>query len=269
MNELTKLTNLKIIDAHAHIFPTKIATKAVKSIGNFYGIDMDYGGTSEELLKSGQAINVTKYLVCSTATKPEQVIPINDFIYDECQKHDKFIGFATLHPDMENMEQEIERILKRGFKGIKLHPDFQKFNIDDKKAMELYRLVEGKLAILFHTGDDRYEYSKPIRLARVCDKYPDLKCIAAHFGGFRCWDEAYEAYGSKNIFMDTSSSLFQMSKEQALKFIDKFGVEQFFFGTDFPMWKHDVELNRLKTLGLDKESFKKILYDNFYNTILD
>ena len=169
---------------------------------------------------------------------------------------------------MKNLEEKIERIIERGFKGIKLHPDFQCFNIDDTAALEIYKRVEGKLFVLFHTGDDRYEYSRPIRLARVCDKFTDLKCIAAHFGGFKCWDEAYDVYDSKNIFMDTSSSLFELSTDKALKMIDKFGISQFFFGTDFPMWSHEKELSRVKELGLNDADFKAVLYDNFYNAVL-
>lgn len=257
----------KIIDAHTHIFPHKIAEKAVKSIGEFYDIPMGFSGISENLIKSGNKIGVEKYLVCSVATKPEQVISINDFIYEECKKHQEFIGFASLHPDMENMEQELERIIKRGFKGIKLHPDFQRFDIDSEKAMKIYSLVEGKLPILFHTGDERYEYSRPIKLARVCYKFNNLKVIAAHFGGYQCWDEAYEVYDSKNIFMDTSSSLFALSREKALKMINKFSASQFLFGTDYPMWSHDIELKRLEDLKLNEEILNSILYDNFYNLI--
>lgn len=260
---------LKIIDAHAHVFPEKIAEKAVTSIGEFYDIPMRGNGTSEMLLKSGATIGVEKYLVCSTATKPQQVEPINDFIYGECQKHQEFVGFATLHPFMDHLEQEIERIQSLGFKGIKLHPDFQLFHIDDERAMEIYKRVEGKLMILFHTGDARYDYSRPTRLARVCDKFPDLKCIAAHFGGYQNWDEAYEVYDSKNIFMDTSSSLYQLTPEQALKIMDKFGMSQFFFGTDFPMWSHQQELERLLNLQLKKEDLEAVLYWNFYNYVLN
>lgn len=258
----------KIIDAHAHIFPEKIAQKAAISIGNFYGLPMTSCGTSELLLTSGKEINVEKYLVCSTATKAEQVLPINDFIFDECEKHKEFVGFATLHPDMIDIESEVERIISRGIKGVKLHPDFQMFNIDDQKAMEIYRLCEKKLAVLFHTGDARYDFSAPKRLANVTERFPDLKCIAAHFGGYQRWDEAYDCYKSKNIFMDTSSSLFELDNKIAFKFFEKFGIEQFFFGTDFPMWKHKEELARIIDLGLDEKSLQSILYDNFYNAIL-
>lgn len=263
------MENYRIIDAHAHIFPQKIAEKAVKSIGSFYDIPMDMEGVSEALIKSGGKIGVEKYLVCSTATKPEQVVPINDFIFEECRRHPEFIGFATLHPDMENMEEEVERILKRGYRGIKLHPDFQEFNIDSEKAMRMYALLEGKLTVLFHTGDARYEFSRPKRLAKVCEKYPDLKCIAAHFGGFQKWDEAFDVYENPNIYMDTSSSLFVIDKERVMKFLEKFGHERFFFGTDFPMWSHESELQRFLALELPKEVNRAILYDNFKKAILE
>lgn len=258
----------RIIDAHAHIFPSKIAEKAVDSIGNFYGLPMQHPGVSDELIKSGDTIGVEKYLVCSVATRPEQVLAINDFIYAECQNHKEFIGFATLHPDMNNLEQEIERIIARGFYGIKLHPDFQEFNIDNEKAMEIYRLIEGKMIVLIHTGDERYNFSRPKRLAKVCEKFPNLKCIAAHFGGFRQWQEAYDVYNSSNIYMDTSSSLFEMDSDMSHKMLEKFGYDHFFFGTDFPMWSHKEELERLKALNLPQNQLDAILYDNFYNTVI-
>lgn len=38
-----------------------------------------------------------KYLVCSTATKPEQVQSINNFIAEKCKKYPEFFGFGSLH----------------------------------------------------------------------------------------------------------------------------------------------------------------------------
>ena len=122
----------RIIDAHAHIFPEKIAAKAVASIGDFYDLTMhDGNGTAEALLESGKQIGTERYLVCSTATKPGQVQAINDFIWAESQAHPEFVPFATLHPEMEGLEEEMERILSRGYYGLKLHPDFQEFHIHD------------------------------------------------------------------------------------------------------------------------------------------
>lgn len=258
-----------IIDAHAHIFPQKIEEKAVKSIGDFYDLKMYGSGSSEALLESGKEIGVSKYLVCSTATKKEQVEPINEYILSECRSHSEFIGFATLHPDYEDMDKAFDYILNAGFRGIKLHPDFQHFAIDDPKAFEIYRRAEGKIAILFHTGDKRYPYSNPRRLAAVTEKFPDLRCIAAHFGGYSEWDEAFEAYKSPNIYMDTSSSLFELPHQKAMAFFEKFGDDHFFFGTDFPMWTHKDELARFMALPLNEEQRKKILSESFVNAIIN
>ena len=74
---------MKVIDVHTHIFPPKIAEKAVESIGKFYNTQMKYKGSKKELLESGKEINVEKYLVFSTATKVEQVESINNFIISE------------------------------------------------------------------------------------------------------------------------------------------------------------------------------------------
>ena len=149
--------NYSIIDAHAHIFPAKIAEKATVNIGHFYDLPMSYIGSSETLLENGARINVTRFLVCTTATRPAQVEHINTFIDEECRKHEQFYGFATMHPDYEHIEQELDRVLELGLHGIKLHPDFQLFDIDAPAAMKMYKAIsERHLPILFHTGDNRY-----------------------------------------------------------------------------------------------------------------
>ena len=225
-----------IIDAHAHIFPQNIAQKATEATGQFYDIEMSHIGISERLLLSGSKINVSKYLVCSTATTPRQVSSINSFIAEQCIKYPIFFGFGTLHPEMEEPEKEIDRIQSLGLHGIKLHPDIQQFQIDTPKAIKIYKiLAERNLPVLFHTGDYRYDYSSPLRLTRALEKVPMLTAIAAHFGGYSEWKSVKCYPKIKNLYFDTSSSLFLIKKEEALDIIDYFGREQFFFGVDFPM----------------------------------
>ena len=253
-----------IYDAHSHIFPEKIANKAAQAIGDFYDIEMRYTGDSERLLQSGSKINVKKYLVCSTATVPEQTEKINEFIFEECRIHPEFIGFGTLHPDYDKIENEVERIIANGFHRVKLHPDFQKFNIDDKKAMRIYEAIAGRLPVLIHMGDDRYEYSRPYRLARVMNDIPQLEVLAAHFGGYRCWDEAVRCLMNiDNIYFDTSSTIGFLGAEKAKELIKHFDKDRLMFGTDFPMWDHTEELNRFFALELSDEDNRKILSENF------
>lgn len=260
-NEATE-KKYRIIDAHCHIYPQKIAAKAVTAIGAFYGIRMAEDGTSDSLVKEGSAIGVEKYVVHSTATTVHQVRSINEYIYGEMQQHPEFIGFMTLHNEMSDaaIEEEVELALSRGMKGVKLHPDFQKFNIDD--AENLYRVTAGKLPVLLHMGDRRYDFSSPERLKKMAEKYPEQIFIGAHFGGYSVWDKVECLKDLPNVYFDTSSSLFALDKDRAADLIHRFGYERYFFGTDFPMWRHDEELKRFLALPLTEKEREDILYNN-------
>lgn len=258
---------MEIINAHAHIYPPKISEKATDAIGTFYDIKMNFTGTPENLLKAEKPAGISRFIVHSCATKTSQVHSINEFIKEEIDAHPEFIGFMTLHQDMTEaeMKDEIEWCMERGFHGIKLHPDFQKFYIDEEKDEKIYRAVASfnkTFPILFHTGDNRYEYSKPKRLSVIAKKYPSLVFIGAHFGGYRCWDELDCYKGLDNVYFDTSSSLAFISAEKAKGLIDTFGYEKFFFGTDFPMWNAKEELERFNKISLTEKEREAILSGN-------
>lgn len=253
---------MEIIDAHAHIYPAKIAKKATETIGKFYDIEMEMSeGTAEQLLIDGKKAGITRYVVHSCATNTHQVHAINEFIKSETQNKHEFIPFMTLHQDLSEQEiaEEVDWCLKNGFKGIKLHPDFQKFYIDDENAQKIYRVVQDKLPILFHVGDDRFDYSKPFRLADMAKKYPNVTFISAHFGGYRCWDEVEVYKGLDNVYFDTCSSLPFISSTKAKELIDYLGEDKFFFGTDFPMWDASEELERFNKIPLTETQREKIL----------
>ena len=252
----------RIIDAHCHIYPAKIAAKAVTAIGNFYDIKMAEDGTSDALVKEGSLIGVEKYVVHSTATTVHQVSRINEYIYGEMLSHPEFVGFMTLHNEMEDaaIEAEVELAISRGMKGVKLHPDFQKFNIDD--AENIYRVTAGRLPVLLHMGDKRYDFSAPTRLRKMAEKYPEQIFIGAHFGGYSVWDRVECLKELPNVYFDTSSSLYFLDKSRATDLIRRFGHERYFFGTDFPMWRHDEELARVLALDLTEEEREDILYNN-------
>lgn len=256
---------MEIINAHAHIYPEKIAAKATDTIGDFYDIKMEMpAGTAERLLEDGRRAGITGYVVHSVATTAHQVRSINDFIKRECDAHPEFIGFITLHQDLseEEVEREVEMAIANNMRGVKLHPDFQKFNIDDEVAEKFYRAVSSRLPILFHVGDDRYDYSKPHRLVKMAKKYPEVSFIAAHFGGYRCWADSEIYLGLDNVYFDTCSSLPFISTERAKELIDMHGADRFFFATDFPMWDTVAELERFNKIPLTDEQREMIFSKN-------
>jgi len=255
-------SEFSIIDFHAHIFPEKIAEKAVQSIGGYYGLPMQGTGTVEGLLESGGPHQVMRYVVQSTATRPEQVRAINDFISETCRQDERLIGFGTLHPDMQDLQGELDRFEALGLVGIKLHPDFQDFSIDDPAAMRIYALAQGRFPVLVHMGDENRDTSSPKRLSVVLDRFPYLVLIAAHLGGYQMWDESLRLLAGRNLYLDTSSSLEFLEPAKALEIIRKHGVDRVLFGTDYPMWKHEDELERFARLELTPAERELILWKN-------
>lgn len=251
-------------DAHAHIYPGKIAEKATASVGDFYGIPMQNVGLPHVLAQRGKEAGIDRFLVCSVATKVEQVGSINRFIGEKCRQYPEFVGLGAWHQDVEDIGGEMDEIERLGLKGIKLHPDFQKFPIDAPGMLPVYEEASRRgLVVLFHTGDRRMDFSSPRRLAAVLEKLPDFTCIAAHLGGYTEWEEAKACLRGANVYIDTSSSLFMVSPEKARESIAHFGVGHTLFGTDFPMWQPGEELERFWGLGLSEEENRAVLYENF------
>lgn len=258
--------NYEIIDAHAHIFPEKIAAIATESIGNFYDMPMTGCGLSDKLVESGRKIGVKRYLICSSATTQHQISAINHFISDECILHPQFYGFGTTHADSDDIAGDVEQIITLGLHGVKLHPDFQKFNADSPEAYKIYEAIEGVLPVLIHCGDNRYDFSDPRRIARIHKDFPKLKLMAAHLGGYQQWDEATKCLrGDETLKFDVSSSLAFLTPERAAEIIHIYGSENCFFGSDFPMWDHEEELERFLALGLTEEENRMIFSENIKN----
>lgn len=252
----------KIIDIHTHIFPDKVAEKAVTNIGNYYNLHMSGKGTVSDLLESGKLIGIDKFVIHSSATRAGQVKAINNYVSEVVKKHNNIIGFGTLHRDMSNPGLEVQRIISIGLKGIKLHPEFQNFCIDDSSMMPIYDAIQGKLPVLIHMGDEKQDSSSPVRLANVLQRFPNLTVIAAHFGGFKMWSDSCKYLLGKNIYMDTSSSLAFLNPTEAINIIRRHGIEKFLFGTDYPMWDHQDELSRFLRLNLTEHERRAILYSN-------
>lgn len=254
---------MTVIDCHCHIYPDKIAPHAVESVGDFYAIHMDVkDGTSTGLISTCEGSPITHHIVYSVATKPAHVRSINGFIAAQCEEHPQFIGFATLHQDLEDPEAEIERIIKLGLKGIKLHPDTQEVNMDDPRLMRIYEIIEGRLPLVMHTGDYRYDYSHPRRLKNILHTFPDLVVNAAHFGGWSIFDLALELLENERCFLDMSSAQTFLGPRRTYELTKLYGTDRLMFGSDFPMWNPVRELEMYTALPFTDDELENLLHHN-------
>ena len=254
----------RIIDSHCHIYPDKIADKASNATANFYELPPSLDGKISTLLEHGEQAGIEHFIVQSVATTPHQVSSINNFIASSvAESGGRFTGLGTLHPDSADMAADVNEIIALGLKGVKLHPDIQKVKLDDCRMLKMYELCEGKLPILIHTGDNRYDYSNPNRMLPILDAYKGLTVIGAHFGGWSIWEDAWKDYaGRDNFYVDCSSSLYAITSEKAKELILAYGTDRVLFGTDYPLWTPESEIERFMQIDLTEKEREDILYNN-------
>ena len=251
-----------LIDIHTHIYPDKIARKAADSVRDFYDLEgsLQMDGTVDMLLKRGAEAGISHFVVLPVSNGPAHVRSINNFILEQTKTHDNFIGFGTVHAAMENIEEEVDRILSVGLKGIKMHPDSQRFNIDDERLFPVYDAIRGRIPVLLHMGDQRYDFSHPTRLRKVLAQFPDLQVIAAHFGGYSMFETARENLEDTPCVFDISSAMMFMQPGEAEGYINRYGAERMAYGTDYPLWDPVTEVQRFRRLKLTGEQFDQISY---------
>lgn len=252
---------MKIIDIHTHIYPDAIAQKATDSIKTFYGLGGGgMNGTVSMLLQRGKEAGISRFVILPVAVRPDRTRHVNDFILQQLPQHEEFIGFGTVHAAMEDIAGEAEYIMDKGLRGIKMHPDTQEFTIDDPRLFPMYEAIEGRIPVILHMGDRRYDFSQPSRLRHVLELFPRLQAIAAHFGGYGMYEEAYGQLKDKDCIFDISSSMMFMEDGVAEKYINMYGAKRMAYGTDYPLWDPVKEVAAFKRLKLTDDQFEQIAH---------
>ena len=256
-----------VIDFHVHCFNPKIAERAVQVLQDRCGLVPYTRGLTGQTLALFDKWGVDKGVILPIATKPTQQIILNDWV--AAQVNDRFIGFGSVHPDAEDLCEELDRIVSLGLKGIKLHPDYQDFMVDEERVDAVYDEIEKRgLPVIFHAGWDVYSpeliHCPPDRALKMIKKHPHLKVIFAHLGGNDQWEEVYDtlAGAEGEVYFDTAFTSRKCSDELMERIIKKHGADRILFASDCP-WDSSYDIRqkilRLHISDTDKE---KILGEN-------
>lgn len=256
-----------IIDFHVHAFPDALAVKALPLLSKCSGgVKPNYDATTSGLESYLAKNNVDYAVVLNIATNPHQEKKVNDFAIFLLEKKN-IIPFGSVHPDSPNALSELERLAKAGIRGIKLHPDYQHFFVDDEKMFPIYKkIAELGFITVFHAGVD-IGYPKPVhctpeRLLRVLDLFDDAPVVAAHFGGWLLWDSVLEDLCGTKVYLDTAFSSGKMPPDYAKELIKAHGADKVLLGSDMP-WSDTLdEVRFVQSLDLSAEDEEKILSNN-------
>ncbi len=259
---------MRVIDFHTHIFPDKIAEEALKRLSEHSGpYSPKTNGTLSGLLSSMDHAGVELSVVANIATKPTQVEPILTFSQQILSE--RIYPLVSFHPD--NSLAEVEELLRKassaGLKGIKLHPMYQDFFIDEEKMFPYYELVSKHgFFLFFHTGFDiafpGNTQAEVERIARLAEQFPSLTIVATHTGGWKQWDRIGVLTGYENIYTEISMTITEVSEEEFVDLLHRFDSQRIFFGTDSPWTDQKEMIDRLLRLPLSRELTERLLYDN-------
>ena len=260
-----------IIDAHAHIFPDKIASKAIAGLEQQYGVNACGKATVPGIRTSMQAGHVDASVLLSVATTTAQVESINNWVAEISTDTPYFIGMGAMHPEYPDPNEEIQRMREMGIKGIKLHSEFQHFYPDEERMYPIYEALSDDMVLVFHAGDEvipvRHVHTTPDRVASVLDSFPRLKVVAAHLGGHRCWDEVERHLLGRDLYLDTAYVFpipghEHITVERIIDIMEAHGFDRILFGTDYPFRDQGSEVANIQGMDINDRHKALVLGEN-------
>lgn len=262
-----------IIDAHTHVYPEKIADRAIAKLEKASGIKAKVNGRKDGLIQSMKEAGVDYSLLLPVATSPGQVDTINEEAAETnaAAEETGLLSFGGIHPDTQDYKGVLRRVKALGLKGIKIHPDYQKVFFNDIRWKRIItEASEQGLYIMVHAGVDiglpEPVHCPPDYVVEVVKETGSDRLILAHMGGWRLWDEVKEKLADQPVYLDTAFSLSCMpdvegmlSKDAFVEMVRLFGTERIAFGTDSPWCSQRECVEWIQGTALTRQEKEQIL----------
>ena len=276
----------RIIDFHTHIFPDRIAERALGKLSAASHTRVFADGTAAGLRASMTRAGVDLSVVLPVATAAGQTAHINERAAETHRRAAEtgIDSFGAAHPDDPDWERELKKLKAAGVKGIKIHPPYQGVDLDDPRYLRiLEKAGELGLTVVTHAGLDvglpGAEQAAPDKILRAVKAAGPVRLVCAHMGGWKRWDEVRRLLADTEVYLDTSFCLEPMApngdgypwREEELRRLDEeafrdmarlFGAERILFGTDSPWEDQAEEVKRIRRLDLTEAEKEAVLGGN-------
>ncbi len=253
-----------IIDFHAHIYPEKVAAKILAAAKKKLKVAVPGTGAPEDLRSRMKRSGIDRSVLLTLAKGREDVFTLNQWV--QSVSGNGLIAFGAVHPFMDNLEEELDRLAACGVKGVKMMPLLQEVFPDDPKCDRLYEaVIERGMILVTHAGRDPLDreevFGTPERFARAIESYPDLKLVLAHLGGLGMYDEVrrYLLTAGRNVYFDTAYVSFYLKEYEMAGLIKDIGSDRVLFGSDYPWEDPGRALEIIKGLDLSDRETESIL----------
>lgn len=261
----------KIFANHAHVFPEESRPT----------------GTVEKLEELMEACEIEKAVCFAPFHGHYEYFGLkgepNEFLAEKLVGKKNLYGFGTVDTDKDDIEEQIDKIISYGFKGIKLHPAYQEFNLLGEKAERIYKKAEeADLFLSFHTGVHWHRIAdyNMLMYDEIAFNHKNLRFSMEHLGGYHFFREGLAvmlnnsrndrritfagwtsiAMGENGMFDNWSHS-----DDELRTLIYQTDHENHIFGLDFPY--NGIEytkaaIDRILTLDIPEDAKEKILGQN-------
>lgn len=261
-----------LIDFHTHIFPEKIAKLTIDLLAQKSNGKPWTDGTVDGLVQAMERAGADICVALPVLTKPSQFDSVSRFALEVNErfkdKNRRIISFGGIHPACEDIEGKIKFLKNAGFKGVKIHPDYQETFIDDDGYIKILQCAkEYDMVVVTHAGVDDGYLDKPVRcppelVRKVIEKVNHKKFVLGHYGGHKQWQEVLTLLAGKEVFFDTAFTLHEIDEEIFKQILDKHGDDKVLFASDCPWQDIDGHAKILKSYNLPRETEDKIFYKN-------
>ena len=247
-----------IIDFHTHNFPDAIAPRAIASMVEMLRHQfVPFGdGTLACQLADARANGIDRCVMCPIATKPSQAdvilrsaIEIRDGARGE-EAARVIIPLASVHPADPDFKAHLKAIADAGIPGIKLHPYYQGFRLDDPTVFPFFAAVRDLgLFVIAHCGYDHGFLNVPmccgpVEIAALLAAVPGLgpRFVAAHLGGREGNPSgATDMLLETGCLIDTACLEILQDEPDAIRVMETWPADRIVFGTDYP-WNRQRRL---------------------------
>jgi predicted TIM-barrel fold metal-dependent hydrolase len=180
--------------------------------------------------------------------------------------HGTATPFGSVHPRRSRPKEKLEEQLHAGARGLKLHPQLQRFMPAAPEAAPLYRLAaKERIPVLWHCGPVGIELESARRFVQIPNyepplaEHPDTTFVLGHAGA-RASDEAVALQRRyPNVYLEVSC----IGLSQLRRVIADADPDRIVYGTDWPFYHHALTLAKVLIATEGRPDLRrKILHDN-------
>jgi predicted TIM-barrel fold metal-dependent hydrolase len=255
-----------VVDGHCHVWPDSVAARALAAPSR--DLKRFGDGTVSSLLEAMDAGGIDRAVCLGVANTADRVEAANRFAGS---LPDRLIGFGSVHPDLP-LEENLESLRRYGLRGVKVHPLFQGYALDDARLVELLDAMQGQYVVVVHVGlgGQGSERCTPLMFRELALALPRLGLVACHFGGYHQLDEAAElVVGLPNVHLDTSwpPGVGSLDRVRVREVMERHGPERVCFASDWPMADPGADAAEIRGLGFSEDVTDGVLGGNLLRLI--